>query len=124
MVRRIGAGTLVSLLLVGAVAQAATLYRCRMDGIVRSSCCCPPDDEAAQPPAMKDASCCDIQHVRPVQAPTTTSPRQDEALLLPVLVALPLVAVVPAPRAMLAHPTEVRSRVGPPILELKNSRLI
>lgn len=124
MIRRIGAGTLVSALLVGAVVQAATLYRCRMDGIVRSSCCCPPDDATEALQTLKDASCCDIQHVRPVQAPTATSPRQEEALSSPVVIGLPLVALLPAPKVALLSPTEAHSRVGPPILELKSSRLI
>ena len=124
MARRIGAGTLVSMLLFGAVAHAAQLYRCRMDGIVRTSCCCPADDEGDQLPALKDASCCDIEHVRVVRAPTTTSPRQDEALPVPAMIASPLFAIVPTPRPMLLSPTEARSRVGPLILELKSSRLI
>jgi hypothetical protein len=124
MVRRIGAGTLVSVLLVGAVAHAATLYRCRMDGVVRTSCCCPPDDAADQAQSVKDASCCTVEHVKPVQAPTTTSPRKDEALSLAVTLSSPLVAIAPTPRIILLAPTEARSRVGPPILEIKNSRLI
>jgi hypothetical protein len=124
MIRRIGAGTLVTVLLAGAVAQAATLYRCRMDGVARTSCCCPEEQATAPVQTLKDASCCTVEHVKPVQAPTTTAPRQNEALASAVTVASPLVALFPTPKVILRSPTEARSRVGPPILEMKNSRLI
>jgi hypothetical protein len=123
MIRRVAAAALVPLLLVASVANAAALYRCRMDGTVRRSCCCPPDDSEAVTQTVSQANCCDVQMVPRRQAPASTEARG--IAIAPVIFAiLHSIDVAPPCVAHRFARTERPRGLGPPLIAVKSSRLI
>ena len=99
-----------------------SLFRCRMDQIVRASCCCPMDGSANAGAASGD--CCDRMqvHISASLSKGHATVEVDEAASLlddlPHLTA-PLYACVLAPREPVGPPV-----AGPPLILLKRSLLI
>lgn len=123
MIRRVAAASIIPLLLVAGVANAAALYRCRMDGTVRRSCCCPPDEDQVQGPTMSQQNCCDVQMVPGRQAPASTEARSTVAA--PVVFAiLHSIDVAPPTVGHRFAATERPRGLGPPLIAVKSSRLI
>jgi hypothetical protein len=128
VVRRIAAAVLVPLLLVAGVANAAALYRCRMDGMTRQSCCCPTDEQpaaASQEQTVSNQNCCAVQVAPRQQTPTSTAPRTTDASASFGAVVVPSVFLaLVRPSVLRLAKTARAPGLGPPLIAIKSSRLI
>jgi len=106
-----------------------TMLRCRIDGLLRSTCCCSHEDEKqSSGPVVKAQDCCDpevSEGVRPTAEaahPTT----HDLASIATAAVPVASIALVTAPIADLGRAAQRHgpAREGPPIVLLKQSFLI
>ena len=130
-VRRIvSAAVVLPVLLFAVAASSFALWRCRMDGIARTSCCCP-QDKAAKAPAVATVSgvlaCCEIEQRVLDKAPSEIG-RTSVASLIAAVVALPVAiarAGLPAPPVEAwAFPREDDSGSGRAVVLAKRALLI
>ena len=121
--RRIGAGLLVPLLLIGSSAFGYSRYRCRFDSVARETCCCPaPDEDAPENATLGRACCCDVERL---EVARTSSAREAGAAQLPVIAVAAAYAPLAALRfTQLAFASPTRRGVGPPLRFLKHSFLL
>ena len=120
----------VLLLLVYLPAQAMSMMRCRIDGLLRPTCCCPHEGERESAgPEMKAQDCCDRVVPPETQAPTAEAARPADRQLSHLASAALATPVAPA----LAPPIASRdrraqrhgpAREGPPLVLLKHAFLI
>jgi hypothetical protein len=106
-----------------------TMLRCRIDGLLRSTCCCLHEDEdQSSGPVVKAQDCCDPQaseSARPT-AEAAHPATYDLASISTSAVAVATIAHLTAPIAELRRGAQRHgpAREGPPIVLLKHSFLI
>ncbi|MBC8133302.1 MAG: hypothetical protein H7X95_10010 [Deltaproteobacteria bacterium] len=124
----------VPVLMLMASLPSQMLMRCRMDGLVRTSCCCPVDKNAgsqAHEPLLKAQACCDREvatHVPPTVATTVPARAPHEESLSIAVVLSPSTSAWNSLPARLSPPRVFRGhgppRSGPGIVVLKHAFLI
>jgi hypothetical protein len=109
--RIFGAALLLPLILFSALGTGFQLWRCRSDGVARTSCCCPTKpgtQQAEQRLTMSRARCCDLEQHRidrdPVEAARGQATRLSDLLAaatsaVPIspLLLVPTTSFAPAP---------------------------
>jgi hypothetical protein len=106
-----------------------TLLRCRIDGLLRSTCCCSHEDEKpSSGPIVKAQDCCDPE-VSASERPTAeAAPPTTHELAALVAAALPVASIgfVAAPTEQLGRAAQRHGpvREGPALVLLKHSFLI
>ena len=110
--RIFGAALLLPLILFSALGTGFQLWRCRFDGVARTSCCCPtkPGTQQAEPRlTMSRARCCDLEQHRidrdPAEAARGQATRLSD-LLAAATSAVPVspLLLVPTTSFVPAHP--------------------
>jgi hypothetical protein len=122
---------LAPVLLLLVYVPAETLLRCRIDGLLRSTCCCPqkaPAEAESAGPVVKAADCCDQearQSTRQTVVATNPAPRDlgQAATASTVAAPLPLFASS-IERPDCAWQRHGPAREGPPLVLLKHAFLI
>lgn len=126
---RVGAALLVLVVVFAGRWSSYTLFRCRMDSIVRRACCCPPAESRSGAPArdvmVVSDSCCDVKTVT-VGPTIAKAAGRDAGRHFDTLAPLVLVAsLAPAIRSDDLPTVRERARgSGPPLILLNCSLLI
>ena len=116
---RVLAALLLCLYASSAFASNYTLYRCRMDGVIRKACCCEKAHDASPSHEISSESCCDISHVER-QVPRSIESKRVELATAKIAVrAIDPIELFFIPAvARPAREPELRPQ-GPPILLVK-----
>jgi len=120
---------MVLVIVLGAAAADAALFRCRFDSVARKECCCGKMDAPQQPSATARfvaANCCDREQLSVEKLPSDTSDAYRVVLSVSLVAATP-VAVLPAPVSL--DPCEYSydnpiHAPAPPLILLKHAFLI
>jgi hypothetical protein len=108
---------------------AQMMLRCRIDGLLRSTCCCAHEGEhESSGPVVKAQDCCDqeiAQNQRP-QAEAASSPTRDLAPIAAVALVVAPVPLVEPSTDLFDRPAQRHgpAREGPGIVLLKQAFLI
>ena len=106
-----------------------TLLRCRIDGMLRSTCCCPHKAESESAgPVVKAADCCNTeitQSSRLTAVAANPAHRDLVQIATAGIIAAPLPSLtLPAERLDRAWQRHGPAREGPPLVLLKHAFLI
>jgi hypothetical protein len=128
-IRAITAGLMALILVLGAAAADAALFRCRFDSVARTVCCCEKMGGSQKPAATASfaaAACCDREQLVVERLPSTTSDAY-RGILSASLVAAAPVALLPIPvsfESCKISYDEPIDRPTPPLIILKQAFLI
>jgi hypothetical protein len=121
--RILSAALLLPLILFSALSTSFDLWRCRADGVARSSCCCPikaAKSSNAQPErqlTISRARCCDREQHQidrdPAEAARGQATRLSD-LLAAAASAVPVSPLLLTPPPVISSPVEARTGDGPP----------
>jgi hypothetical protein len=106
-----------------------TMLRCRMDGLLRSTCCCPDEKQDQDSgPAFKAQNCCD-QEITGSERPVVEAARRSAPdVPLAVAIALPVstasLDLATPDRPVRTWQAQGPPRNGPPLVLLKHAFLI
>jgi hypothetical protein len=112
--RIFGAALLLPLILFSALGTGFQLWRCRFDGVARTSCCCPTKpgtQQAEQRLTMSRARCCDLEQQQidrdPAEAARGQATRLSDLLAAAATSAVPVSPLPPVPTTSFApaHPS-------------------
>ena len=120
---------LAPVLLLMAYLPAEAMLRCRIDGLLRSTCCCSHEnDQQSSGPVVKAQDCCDTEVIESVRPTAEAAHPATHGLAFIATAAVPVApgAPVAAPIAALARAAQRHgpAREGPPIVLLKHAFLI
>jgi len=126
LLRALGLAAALPLLVAAVAGVGYDRFRCAFTGEVSQvgTGCCPAEDPPATP-VVSAASCCDLEHARPVRVPSESAARAATCPAPDLVAALPADFADPAPSpAALARNANAQAPPRPPLVLLKHALLI